>query len=375
MSDAILIIVIVIAMVAPAGLAIFLIKRETGKILNKKEDNSGIAGSFQLLKLDLDKIREEVQQTRERNSEDMKQMREKSIESLEKQLIENRNYTEKQLKESRQIVQDVTEKLTRLDDTNKQVIGFAEQLQSLENVLKNPKQRGNLGEYSLELLLEKTFTPKQYSRQYEFKGGDRVDFALFIGEKILPIDSKFSLENYNKILQEKDPNQKEQLEKLFKQDLKNRIDETSKYIRPGEGTFDFALMFIPAEGIYYDLLVNEIGAVKSNTRDFLDYGLEKHVHIVSPNSFYAMLQTILYGLKAFEIEKSAQGIREKVQVLQKHILNYEAFVQKLGNNLSATVNAYNTAYKELGKIDKDVVRIAGGEKQVEVLQIDKPTLD
>ena len=294
---------------------------------------------------------------------------------LDKKLTESSNVMQGQLNQSADIVREVTKQLTRVEETNKRVEGFAEQMQSLENILKSPKQRGSLGEYSLELLLERAFTPKQYARQYEFKNGEAVDFVIFIGEKILPVDSKFSLENYNRIVEEKDMAKKEQLEKIFIQDLKSRIDETSKYIRPQENTFDFALMFIPAEGIYYDLMVNEVGAMKSNTRDLVEYAAGKKVSIVSPNSFYAMLQTILQGLKAFHIEKSALEIRKHVEMLGQHIAKFDEYMQKLGNNLSTSVNSYNTAYKELGKIDKDVVKITDGERQIEPLQIDKPNVD
>ncbi|MEK7482225.1 MAG: DNA recombination protein RmuC [Patescibacteria group bacterium] len=284
------------------------------------------------------------------------------------------NVMQGQLTQSAEIVREVTKQLTKVEETNKRVEGFAEQMQSLENILKNPKQRGNLGEFCLELLLEKSFTPKQYGKQYEFKNGEKVDFAIFIADKILPVDSKFSLENYNRIIDEKDETKKEQLEKIFKQDLKNRIDETAKYIRPQEGTFDFALMFIPAEGIYYDLMINEVGAMKSNTRDLVQYAAEKRVSIVSPNSFYAMLQTILQGLKAFHIEKSALEIRKHVEILGQHLVKFDEYMKKMGNNLSASVNAYNFAYKELAKIDKDVVKITDGERQIEPLQIDKPAI-
>jgi DNA recombination protein RmuC len=135
-------------------------------------------------------------------------------------------------------------------------------------------------------------------------------------------------------------------------------------------------MFIPAEGIYYDLMINEVGSLKSNTRDLLEYAIwEKNVHIVSPNSFYAYLQTILQGLRAFQIENSAKEIKKNVEVLGRHLSAFDSYMQKLGSNLSTTVNSYNTAYKELGKIDKDVVRITEGERQIEPLQIDKPTID
>lgn len=343
---------------------IFYLKKQIASV-GKKDNSQDQELIFKVLKEDLQNIREEIKETREKN-----------IESLENQLKTAREHTENQLKETSKIVRDVTEKLTKLDDTNKQVMGFAEQLQSLENILKNPKQRGILGEYSLKILLESAFTPKQFKMQYSFKDGQIVDAALFIGEKIIPIDSKFSLENYNKIINEKDATKKEQLEKIFKQDLKNRIDETSKYIRPEEGTFDFALMFIPAEGIYYDLMVNEVGAVKANTRDLLEYAVwEKNVHIVSPNSFYAYLQTILQGLRAFTIEESAKDIKKNVEVLNKHLIAFNSYMQKLGNNISTMVNSYNTTYKEFGKIDKDIVRITEGERKIEPMQLDKPNID
>ena len=278
--------------------------------------------------------------------------------------------------QSQRIIRDVTEKLTQLEDTNKQVIGFAEQLQSLENILKNPKQRGVLGEYYLEELLKNVFSPSQYQMQYEFRDGKKVDAAIFLRDKIIPIDSKFSLENYNKILEEKDVSKREDLEKLFRQDLKNRIDETAQYIKPQEKTLDFAFMFIPAEAVFYDLLVNKVGAIKSNTRDLIDYAVrEKHVHIVSPTSFYAYLQTILQGLKAMKIEESAKEILKRVEQLGRHLASYEEYLQKLGNNLTTTVNSYNSAYKEFGKMDKDVAKITEGRPTAEIIQIDKPKID
>jgi len=280
---------------------------------------------------------------------------------------------QQQFGQSAKIIQDVTEKLTRLGETNKQIVGFAEQLQSLENILTNPKQRGILGEYFLEHLLKNVLPPASYQMQYKFKDGEIVDAVIFVKDKIIPIDSKFSLENYNKIVEEKDATVRERLEKQFKQDLKNRIDETSKYIRPSEKTMDFAFMFIPSEGIYYDLLVNQVGAIKVNTRDLIEYAFkEKHVIITSPTSFFAYLQTVLQGLRALQIEKSAHEIRERVEDLQKHLMAYDEYMRKMGNNLGTTVNMFNSAYKEFKKVDKDVTKITGQETKIEPLEIDKP---
>ena len=276
--------------------------------------------------------------------------------------------------QSHQILKDVTERLTKLDETNKQVVNVGDQIKSLEAILKNPKQRGVLGEYYLENVLKNVLPPGSYQMQYKFKDSEIVDAVVFVGEKLVPVDSKFSLENYNRVLSAPDDETRERHEKAFKADLKNRIDETSKYIRPDENTMEFAFMFIPSEGIYYDLLINKVGAVKISTEDLIEYAFkQKHVVIVSPTSFLAYLQTVLQGLRALRIEKDAQEIRKRVEQLGKHILNFEDYMKKLGNNLSTTVNAYNTSYKELAKIDKDVLRIAErAEGAVEPLFINKP---
>ena len=279
--------------------------------------------------------------------------------------------------QSHQILKDVTERLARLDETNKQVMSVGDQIKSLESILKNPKQRGVLGEYYLENVLKNVLPPGSYQMQYKFKDNEIVDAVVFVGDKIVPVDSKFSLENYNRVLSAPDDEARERYEKAFKNDLKNRIDETSKYIRPSEDTMEFAFMFIPSEGIYYDLLINKVGAVKISTEDLIEYAFKrKHVIIVSPTSFLAYLQTVLQGLKALQIEKDAQEIRKRVEQLGKHIINYEDYMRKLGSHLSTTVNSYNASYKELGKIDKDVTRITGrAETGVEPELIEAPKID
>ncbi|HBU07596.1 MAG TPA: DNA recombination protein RmuC [Candidatus Magasanikbacteria bacterium] len=281
-----------------------------------------------------------------------------------------------QFAQSSKIITDITEKLTSLDKTNQQVIGFSAQLSNLEKVLKSQKQRGNLGEAGLKMVLENMMPPGSFQLQYEFPDGDTVDALIITKEGNIPIDAKFSLENYQRLIDLVDESQREKLEIEFKNDLKKRIDETSKYIKPKDGTLEFAFMFIPSEAIYYDLLVNEVGAVKVNTRNLIDYAFnERKVIIVSPTTFAAYLQTVLQGLRAFKIEEGAKEIRQNVEMLGKHILAYEDYMKKLGTSMTTTVNHYNVAYKELGKIDKDVVKITDGEKTVEPLLLDKPNVE
>ncbi|MFA7216851.1 MAG: DNA recombination protein RmuC [Candidatus Paceibacterota bacterium] len=281
-----------------------------------------------------------------------------------------------QLGESANLIREVTQGLTKLDETNKQVISFADQLKNLQDILKNPKQRGILGEYYLETLLKNVLPPGQYQMQYGFSNGEIVDAVVFVKDKIIPIDSKFSLENYNRLMEAKDPAEKDRLEKLFVNDLKLRITETSKYIRPSEGTMDFAFMFIPHEAIYYDLLINKIGAVTEDTENLIQRAAGKHkVIIVSPTSFLAYLQTVLQGLKAMQIEDQAKDIIKRVGELGEHLKKYEIYHGKLGNSLETVVNHFNAGSKEFKKIDKDIFRITGESPGVDVVALDKPEID
>lgn len=293
--------------------------------------------------------------------------------TLDSKLGESTKVMREQFTESAKIIKEITQELTKVGEGQKQVMGVTDQLKSLQDILKNPKQRGVLGEYYLETVLKNVLPPGTYQTQYEFKDGDIVDAVIFIKDKIIPIDSKFSLENYNRILEATDETERKRFEDAFRQDLKNRIDETSKYIKPAEDTMEFAFMFIPSEAIYYDLIVNKVGAIKTNTRDLIEYAAgEKKVIIVSPTSFLAYLQTVLQGLKAMQIEESAKEIRKRVEELGRHLGSYESYMKKLGTHLGTSVSMYNSAYKELSKIDKDVLKITGVAVGTEPLTLEKP---
>ena len=286
-----------------------------------------------------------------------------------------------QFEESAKLIREVTEGLTKLDETNKRVVSFTEELQSLQDILKNPKQRGILGEYYLETLLKNVFGPSGYSMQYRLgtdeEGNELIpDAVIFVKDKIIPVDSKFSLENYNKLAEAKDKTERERLEKLLVNDLKNRIVETSKYVQPRLNTMDFAFMFVPHEAIYYDLLVNTIGAVTEDTESLIERAARKYkVIIVSPTSLLAYLQTVLQGLRALEIEEKAKDIIKRVEELGKHMKSYEEYHVKLGNSLSTTVNQYNLAGKEWKKLDKDVLRLTGEKLELETPILDRPQKD
>jgi len=346
------------------------------KLEDTKKPKEGEKELFSLLQNQIQELNRTVDQKMTDTTKTMNETQITINKTIQEQFGQNTKLIQGITGQSNKMITDITEKLTSLDKTNQQVIGFSEQLNNLEKVLTNQKHRGNLGEAGLQLVLENILPPTAFTLQYQFEDGDTVDAIVQTKDGIIPVDAKFSLDNYNRLLNEKDVVKKAVLEKDFKNDLKKRIDETAKYIKPKFGTLDFAFMFIPAEAIYYDLLVNEVGAVKVNTRSLIDYAFrERKVIIVSPTTFAAYLQTVLQGLRAFRIEESAKSIRKNVETLQKHIKSYDDFMNKLGVSMGTTVNHYNKAYKELNKIDKDVVRITDGEKTIEPLTIDTPKLE
>jgi DNA recombination protein RmuC len=295
--------------------------------------------------------------------------------AMDGKLSESNKVAQFQLSQSAQIIKDVTEKLTRLDETNKQVVSFADQLQEMQDILKNPKQRGVLGEFFLETVLKNVLPPGSFQMQYSFRDGQIVDAVIFVDKRIIPIDSKFSLENYNRMIEAREQSEKKKYESAFINDLKMRIEETAKYVRPEERTMDFAFMFIPAEAVYYDLLINKVGAIAEDTNNLIYHAGKKKVIIVSPTSFLAYLQTVLQGLRNQKISEQAHAIIGQVERLGKHLFTYSEYMQRLGDHLCDTVGSYNKAGKELAKIDKDVVKITGREPKIEMEEVEKPLLE
>ena len=282
---------------------------------------------------------------------------------------------ESQFEQSQKMIKSITKQLTEVKETNKDVLDITESLEDLEQVLKNQKQRGALGEAGLNLVLENMLEPGSFELQYGFENGDVVDAVIHAKDGIIPVDAKFPLSRYQELMDVEDDDKQDKLVREFKRDVKNRIKETAKYIRPDEDTLSFALMYIPAEGIYHDLLVNKVGKTSANTRNLIEFAQEKSVIIVSPTTLAAYLHTILQGLRAFRIEKNAERIQEGIASLRKHLKSFEKRHKRLGKNLNATVNKYDQTNVKLRGIGGDVRDIIEGNFELDGEAADNPKLD
>ena len=323
----------------------------------------------------------------ESNSEERNKEIESKLDNLvEAFKLESAKNLADQIKDSKQdqknmsdTLEKVTKELEKIKGTNEQVLTFANQMKTLEKILGNQKQRGILGEIQLENLLANVLPPELFQMQYSFSNNEAVDAIIKVGEFIIPIDAKFSLDNYNKMIEsdETDTDRLSDLEKKFKNDIKNRIDETSKYIRPNEGTVDYAYMFIPADGLYQDLLNNKVGSLKINQRDLVSYAYQKKVMIVSPMSLFPMLQVTSKALNNMKVEESIQEIQMNIEKLGNHLKAYLTYHEKLGNSLGTVVNHYNVSNKEFKKIDKDITKLTSNRTSIgiETESLERPLIE
>lgn len=369
---------IVTMLIALVGLGVLCVVLLAVTVSLLARRSPGQDTSALLIKEDLGKLSDDITKLKDGLQTQLTDRLDKNQEMMRQSMV-------RQFNESTRLVTDVTHRLAKLDETNKRVVDVADELKILQNVLQNPKQRGVLGEYYLAQVLKNVLPPEQFQLQYHFKSRDEhtgkeliADAVIILDKgKLLPVDSKFSLENYNRLLEEKDKLGQERLAKAFKADLKMRIDETAKYIQPSQGTMDYAFMFIPSEAIYYDLLINKVGLTDTSARDLIEYAFrDKGVIIVSPTTFMAYLQTVMQGLRSLQIEEQAKEIQKRVGELGRHIGTYEQFMQKLGSSLGTTVGHFNNAHKELKKVDKDVLKLGAAQTgSVEPLILDKPVAD
>ena len=350
-------------------------------VYNSKNSSGSSANELIQFSNSLSSQIQEIRKEINANSKESRTEIESKLKDINKQINDfhktsTSNITQ-QFKESNKVIKDVTTELEKIKGTNEQVLSFANQMKTLEKILGNQKQRGVLGEIQLENLLANVLPPELFQMQYSFKNKEAVDAIVRVGEYIIPIDAKFSLDNYNKMIESNSKEELGDLEKKFKSDIKNRIDETAKYIRPNENTTDYAYMFIPADGLYQDLLNSRVGTLKINQRDLVSYAYTKKVMIVSPMSLFPMLQITVKALHNLKVEDSINDILKNVEKLSNHLNAYKTYHDKLGNTLGTAVNHYNDSTKEFKKIDKDVIKISSGKSKLDITSedIERPLLE
>ncbi len=260
----------------------------------------------------------------------------------------------------------VQEHLGKMEIATKEVLEKAKSIANLEELLRAPKFRGGLGELFLGDLLAQILPPAHFTLQFKFKSGEKVDAVIHVGNSLVPIDAKFPLENFRRYLQEENTKEKEVWRRKFIQDVRKHIDDiANKYIRPEENTYDFALMYIPAENIYYETIIKE--EPMTEDKSLFSYALQKRVIPVSPNSFFAYLQVIVLGLKGLQIEKSAQAIFQALAQLQGDLNRFKADFQVLGTHLVNARTKFDEAEKKLERVSYRLEHLSSArEKEPEL---------
>jgi len=251
-------------------------------------------------------------------------------------------------------VQEVQTRLAQLDEANKRILEVGRSIASLQEILRAPKIRGGFGEFLLGDLLGQIMPAEYFTLQYSFRSGERVDAVIRLSQGLVPVDAKFPLENFQKALSASEEGIRKNFLKLFAADVKKHIDALAKkYILPQEGTCDFALMYIPAENVYYEAFIKDeaLGEGKS----LREYAFEKHVIPVSPNSFYAYLHTILLGLRGLKVEERAREIMKELSGLNNQLAKFQEEFRKLGKHIEQAQGSFETAQKHLDKFSDKLI--------------------
>jgi DNA recombination protein RmuC len=292
----------------------------------------------------------------------------KQLSSLREQVRQSLENTDQILSQrietTSKVMSDVQKDLVRLEESNKRIYEVGKDISSLQEILRAPKIRGTIGEFLLSDLLGQILPARHFSLPYQFKSGERVDAVIHLGKKLVPIDSKFPLDNFRKLLEAQSEQDKTFHRKKFERDVKGHIDSIArKYILPDEGTYNFALMYIPAENVYYEIMVKTDAVTEE--KSIVDYSMERKVIPVSPNTFYVYLQTILFGLKGLEIEKSAQEIISTLQSLRGDFSKFKSDFDLIGRHLYNARRCYESADRKLQLFGEKLERVESTSSQLE----------
>ncbi len=308
-----------------------------------------------LIQQQIEKLREQMNDGLARNISQLS-LQQESINSqlrgitdqVNRQLQNSSGEINKRLDNAARVIGDVQKNIGELAESSRRIFEVGKDIATLQEILQPPKLRGGLGEQFLGELLSQILPSEFFTLQHSFSSGERVDAVIRLGERLVPIDSKFPLDNFKRLIECKNEEEKKTSQKTFVRDVKKHIDDiANKYILPQEGTYDFALLYIPAENVYYETITKDDAF--GEEKGILNYALKKKVIPVSPNSFFAYLQVIVLGLRGLKIERDAHRILNSLSGLNKELEAFQGDFQLVGRHMTNAINKYEEARRRLDK--------------------------
>jgi DNA recombination protein RmuC len=341
---------------------IFLLRLQA-LLREKRED-----GSLQLMQQQIDQLRVQISQALDNGTRQVQQQLGQVLGHVNDRLKENAEVLQQtqqslgeRLDNAAKVVGSVQKSLGGLEEANRRIYEVGKDIASLQEILRAPKLRGGLGEFLLENLLAQVLPPDHFSTQYSFRSGEKADAVIKLGNSLVPVDAKFPLENFKRALQAESDEERTRAKKQFTADVKKHIDAIAqKYILPDEGTYDFALMYIPAENVYYETIIKDESAAE---KSLSEYALSKRVIPVSPGSFYAYLQAIVLGLKGMKVEERAKEIIRYIGRLQGDFSRFRDEFELVGKHLGHAQSSYQSADKRIEQFGQKLLsaEVAPGE--------------
>ena len=351
----------------------FFLSRFEGLLRDKKEDQALL-----LMQQQIAQLRVQLSQALDNHTQLVQQQLGQVLSNVNERLKENGEILERtqqnlgeRLDNAARVVGSVQKSLGGLEEANRKIYDVGKDIASLQEILRAPKLRGGLGEFFLEDLLAQILPPQHFVIQHAFKSGERVDAVIKLGSSLVPVDSKFPLENFKRMLEAANDDERSRAKRQFVGDVKKHVDAIAgKYILPDEGTYDFALMYIPAENVYYETIIKDDS---EGERNLSQYALSKRVVPVSPNSFYAYLQAIVLGLKGMKVEEHAREIIQYLSRLRGDFAKFRDDFGLLGKHLGHAQTSYQTTEKRLEQFGQRLLSADANEEFVEFHSYDRKT--